>query len=151
MSSANGTRPISSLKKADRYELVFGDNERVAQWVQTRLPDFLGWNGHYLAIGYQRGDILTGGVVFTQYSGANIVIACALESPLTRLFLRGIFYYPFLQLHCRRVTALIDEDNLASQRLVEHAGFEREGCMRHATAKGDVFIYGLLKEHCRWL
>lgn len=78
-------------------------------------------------------------------------MACALEAPLTRMFLRALFYYPFLQLHCRRVTALIDDDNERSLRLVEHCGFEQEGRMRHATARGDVLVYGLLKEHCRWL
>ena len=141
------------MQTAARYErkLVFGDDERVAQWCRERLPNFLGWNGHYIAIGYSAGPNLLGAVVFTQFSGANIVIACALEAPLTRRFLRAIFYYPFLQLGCRRVTALIDADNAKSIRLVEHVGFEQEGRMKHATTTGDVLIYGLTKERCRWL
>lgn len=149
-SRSNGSVPIICSSLEARSRLVFNENERVAHWVQDRLPHFLGWNGHYVAIGYERGS-LCGGIVFTQYSGANIVMACALEAPLTRMFLRALFYYPFLQLRCRRVTALVDDDNLRSIHLVEHAGFEREGCMRHATDRGDVLVYGLLKEHCRWL
>jgi RimJ/RimL family protein N-acetyltransferase len=148
--SCNGTQPIISTPTEGRSRLVFGEDERVANWVRERLPNFLGWNGHYVAIGYERKR-LCGGVVFTQYSGANIVIACALEAALTRRFLRAIFYYPFLQLKCRRVTALIDDDNLRSCRLVESAGFEFEGRMKHATETGDVLIYGLLRERCRWL
>jgi len=139
------------MKTEGRSRLVFGDDICVANWCRERLPNFLGWNGHYVAIGYERGGTLKGAIVFTQYSGSNIVIACALEAPLTRRFLRAIFYYPFLQLGCRRVTALIDEDNARSRRLVESAGFELEGRMRQATLQGDVLIYGLLKEHCKWL
>lgn len=89
--------------------------------------------------------------MYTQYSGRNIVLACALEAPLTRLFLRGLFFYPFLQLHCERITVLIDDNNLKSIRLVEHVGFMREGCLRRARPGGDVYLYGLLKENCRWL
>lgn len=115
------------------------------------MPDFLGWNGHYVAIGYERFGQLVGGVVFTQFSGRNIVLACALEAPLTRMFLRALFFYPFLQLGCARMTLLIDEDNAKSIRLVEHVGFILEGRMREAMPRGDVLIYGLLRTECRWL
>ncbi len=111
----------------------------------------MGWNGHFVAIGYERAGHLRGGVVFTQYSGANIVMACALEAPLTRMFLRAMFIYPFLQLGCRRMTLLIDEDNKKSIRLVEHVGFKQEGRMREAMPRGDVLVYGLLKSECRFL
>lgn len=131
--------------------LIFNEDERVAQWVKERLPDFMGWNGYYVAIGYERQGALYGGVVFTQYSVANIVIACALEAPLTRRFLRGIFYYPFHQLGVRRVTALVDSKNAKSRQLVEHAGFVQEGVMREAAPDDDVVIYGLTKKACRWL
>jgi RimJ/RimL family protein N-acetyltransferase len=118
--------------------------------VRDRLPNFLGWNGHYIAIGYERGS-LCGGVVFTQYAHPNIVIACVLEAPLTRRFLRGIFYYPFHQLGVRRVTALVDAKNLKSRRLVEHAGFVQEGIMREAAPDDDVVVYGMTRSECRWL
>lgn len=94
---------------------------------------------------------MVGGVVFTQHSHPNIVMACVLEAPLTRMFLRAMFLYPFLQLKCERITLLIDDNNLKSLRLVEHVGFEREGCMRRARPGGDVFVYGLLKENCKWV
>src|SRR5215510_3225332 len=126
-SSDNGTRPITCASPAARSRLVFGEDERVANWVRERLPHFLGWNGHYVAIGYERLGKIAGGVVFTQFSGLNIVLACALEAPLTRMFLRALFFYPFLQLGCARMTLLIDEDNAKSIRLVEHVGFQLEG------------------------
>lgn len=123
----------------------------MAEWCQERLPDFLGWNGAYVAIGYERGGELVGGIVFTGYCQTNIVMACVLEAPLTRRFLRGIFFYPFLQLKVPRVTALIDASNMKSRRLVEHTGFRQEGRMREAAKDGDVIIYGMLRSECRWL
>jgi RimJ/RimL family protein N-acetyltransferase len=123
----------------------------VADWVRGKLPQFLGWNGSFVAIGYERSGVLVGGVVFTQYAHPNIVIACALEAPLTRRFLRGIFYYPFRQLGVRRVTALIDAKNTKSRQLVEHAGFVQEGLMRDAAPDDDVLIYGMTRSECRWL
>src|SRR5690348_14450474 len=124
ISQSSGSAPTICSNLGGRSSvLIFGQDQRVADWVRSRLPDFIGWNGYYVAIGYEREGDLTGGVVFTQFSGCNIVIACALEAPLTRRFLRGIFFYPFHQLKCRRVTALIDSKNLKSRSLVEHAGF----------------------------
>lgn len=123
----------------------------MADWVRARLPNFIGWGGQYIAIGYQREGYLQGGVVFTQHSGPNILMAAALDAPLTRRFLRALFHYPFLQLKCERITVLIDDDNPKSIRLVEHVGFVREGCLRRARPGGNVYLYGLLREHCAWL
>lgn len=147
----NGTPLTISPKSEGRSRLVYGEDERVARFVQERLPNFIGWNGAYVAIGYELAGRLAGGVVFTQYCRTNIVIATALEAPFTRKFLRGIFFYPFLQLGVPRVTALVDADNEKSRKLVEHTGFVQEGLMRQAALSGDVVVYGMLHRECRWL
>jgi len=135
-----------------RSRLLFNEDERIARWVQERMPNFLGWNVHYRAMGYELRGILAGGVVYTQHSCANIVVATVLEAPLTRRFLRSIFHFPFVQLRCRRMTALVDTKNFKSRRLVEHIGFRLEGRMREAAPDDDVLVYGLLKcEAGKWL
>lgn len=151
-SSPSGTPPTTSVRQEGHSRLIFNEDERIATWVQHRMPNFLGWNGYYRAVGYERRGVLAGGVVYTQHSGANIVVATVLEAPLTRGFLRSIFYYPFVQLGCRRMTALIDAKNVRSQELVEHLGFVREGRMHDATPDDDVLVYGLLKRNAKkWL
>lgn len=116
------------------------------------MPDYIGWSGPYVAIGYERQGELVGGVVFTQYTVTNITITTVLDAPLSRKFLRAIYYYPFLQLKVKRITALIDKRNTASRELVEHDGYVKEGCLREASPNGDdVIVYGLLRKDCRWI
>jgi RimJ/RimL family protein N-acetyltransferase len=49
-----------------------------------------------------------------------------------------------------RITAFTDVDNLPAQRVVEHAGFRREGTLRRSIFRDgqwrDLAIYGLLRE-----
>ena len=52
----------------------------------------------------------------------------------------------------RRVTARVPVANMRARRLVEGAGFVLEGLVRSAGPDGgDVLIYGMLKEECRWV
>lgn len=140
------------MKREGLSRLIFDESERVAKWCQKRLPDYIGWSGPYVAIGYERHGELVGGVVFTQYTVTNITITSVLEAPLTRKFMRAIYFYPFLQLKVRRVTALVDKLNAVSRELLEHDGYVEEGCLREAAPNGDdVMVYGLLKKDCRWL
>lgn len=112
----------------------------------------MGWANNPQAIGWERNGILTAGVVYTEYSGANIVTAIALDEPMTRKFLKTAFWYPFVQLRTRRITALVEQSNIKSLRLCKHLGFEFEGSLRQAAADGgDVFVLGMLRGECKWL
>ena len=150
-SPSSGSPPTTCFSPEGRSRLIYGEDARISQWCAQRLPTHHGWGGQYIAIGYEREGILKGGIVFTDYSPPNIRIACVLEAPLTRRFLRGIYYYPFHQLKVNRITALVDAKNRASRELLEHDGYMWEGCMREAAVNDDVMIYGLLKKDCRWL
>src|SRR5207302_3124515 len=70
-SPSNGKVQITCSPREGRSRLLFNESERVAKWCQERLPDYIGWNGYYQAIGYERDGELKGGVVFTGYSVAN--------------------------------------------------------------------------------
>ena len=116
------------------------------------MPNFIGWNGYYQAIGYERNGVLAGGVVYTNASPTNVMLSTVLEAPLTRRFLYAIFHYPFVQLRVRRVTALVEDWNERSIALIKHVGFVEEGRMRQAARDGgDVILFGLLRGDCRFL
>lgn len=116
------------------------------------MPNYIGWNGYYQAIGEERDGKLCRAVVYTNASPTNVVTSIVLEAPLTRRFLYAVFYYPFVQLGVRRITALVEAWNRRSIDLVEHLGFVAEGRMREAALEGgDVIVYGLMRSDCRFL
>lgn len=104
-------------------------------------------------IGVSRDNSIVAGVTFTQWTGPNIFTAVAVEDrrAISRKFLFLCFWYAFEQLQCRRITALVNEDNSASIRGLEHLGFTREATLVDAAPKGDVIVYRLFREDCKWL
>lgn len=109
---------------------------------------------HYSAIGLEDVD-LVGGVVYEFCTGTNIFAHIASDGSrkwISPAFLGAIFWYPFEQLKCNRITVFVRVDNVDSQRFVEHLGFKREGQLRAACTDGsDLIIYGMLKSECRYI
>jgi hypothetical protein len=67
-------------------------------------------------------------------------------------FLHHIFWYPFVQLDCGRVTALVARPNTRLRKLLLHVGFTEEGTLRESLPTGDDLIaYGMLRRECRWI
>ena len=67
-------------------------------------------------------------------------------------FLHHIFEYPFVQLDCGRVTALVARPNVRLRKLLLHLGFVEEGTLRESLPTGDDLIaYGMLRRECRWI
>jgi [ribosomal protein S5]-alanine N-acetyltransferase len=64
--------------------------------------------------------------------------------------LEAVVKYGFQHLQLERIEALIEPDNLHSQKLVERQGFQKEGLLRHYEFTcgkfDDLFMYSILKE-----
>ena len=98
------------------------------------------------------GDKLAGVVVYFCYRHPSIEIAIFADDPrwvTNRDMVGEILAYPFVQLGCKRVTAMVDRHNKRSRKMVKGLGFVEEGKLRKAADKGDVFIYGLLPNEYR--
>ncbi len=125
---------------------------RVVQWVgdatgHTYPPGAVG-------IGYERDGRVVQGVVFTDYTGANVQIhiARAPSHPFYPAFIAAAMDYPFRQLGCRRLTAFVAAKNIKSQRLAEKFGGVPEGIMLDALDDDDLIVYGLLRRNAQyWL
>ena len=130
--------------------------EHVVRWVATRTNEY-GNFGCATAVGAERfidGEWrLVGGVVYAEWNGPNVVCHIASEGRnwLTRAFLGLIFDYPFRQLKCKRMTACVGEGNAASRRFVEHLGFTLEAELAGAHPTGNLRIYRLWRDDCRYL
>lgn len=132
---------------------VYGRDAEVCAWVAARVDEEHFHNA--VGIGLEEDGELIAGVVFDQYSGPGIVIHVAAvpgKRWMNRDFLFRVFAYPFLQLHCKRVTGLVRVDNLPAQKFDEHLGFKREGLIRSACTDGtDMILYGMLASECKFL
>lgn len=121
--------------------------------MHTRLDSrWVGGSGN--AIGILNGnDVLVGGVTYTQWNGANIVVDIAVEAKrwCTPDILYCLFSFPFEQLGCKRMTAPIAASNKRSIKFVEHLGFTLEATLKDACKDGDMLLYSMTKEKCRWL
>lgn len=136
-------------------ELIGGRDysELIGSWVAQRLPDRTDF-GPSNAIALVRGGRITVGVVYNNFLWPNICMTVAAERGSmwpSHQFLHHAFAYPFEQLGCRRVTALVASRNMASRKLCERLGFKLEGELRNSLSDDNELIYGLLKEECRWL
>lgn len=135
--------------------LVFGADQVVAEFVRRRIPGAEDGFGPCTAIGVIRNERLIGGVVYHNYqqSYRSIQVSFAFDSPLwaTPFVLRAVCRYPFIQLGCDRVTALVIKKNKRSRKMVEGIGFKLEGVARKGFGRDDCCIYGLLRPECRFL
>ena len=134
----------------------------VVEWVAKKTAEF-GNFGAAVGIGVQERMVdidgheywqLIAGVAYADWNGPNIVAHIASDGSkrwMTKRFLWTIFDYPFNQAKVNRITCLIGEKNEASIRLCEHFGFMRETALRGAHPDGDLLIYCLRKENCKWL
>lgn len=133
-------------------KIVCDDAQRVGDFV-SKLLGKQEWACHR-AIGLEEDGELIAGVVYDNYNGASIcmhVAAVPGKRWMTKDYLWFCFYYPFEQLGVKRITGLVPESNKEARKFDEHLGFELEASMRDAHPDGDVLVYRMFKEDCRFL
>jgi RimJ/RimL family protein N-acetyltransferase len=124
----------------------------VVDWVARRTNEH-GNFGTDAGIGWLKDGKLVAGVAYAEWNGPNVVCHIASEGShwLTRPYLWAIFDYPFNQLGCKRITVCVGEGNEPSRRFVKHLGFNQEAELYGAHPTGDLIIYGMFREECRFL
>ena len=123
----------------------------VVEWVQERAL-CLGCNP--IGFGLEEDGRIIAGVVFNDYNGANISMHVASDGSkrwMTRQFIWMVFDYAFNQAKVKRITGLVGEGNTEAQLFDEHIGFKLETTLSDAHPSGDLLIYVLRREDCRWL
>jgi RimJ/RimL family protein N-acetyltransferase len=131
--------------------IVIGNE--VVQWVAKRTGEF-GNYGAAVGFGIEDDRELIAGVVFNEYNGANINMHVASDGSrkwMTREFLWMVFDYAFNQAKIKRITGLVGEGNTEAQLFDEHIGFSLETTLSDAHPSGDLLVYVMRREQCRWL
>jgi hypothetical protein len=132
-------------------KLVFGQDEVVAAWAESRLETTI--VRPYVAVGVTDGVALRAAMVFNDFTGANMEITVASEpAGWTRAAVRMAFAYPFLQAGCRRLTMRTRADHATMLDIAARLGFRQEGALREFYVDGcDAIVFGLLRSECRWI
>lgn len=132
--------------------ILLGADDLVAELVASHLPHMRGKTFMpCVAFGVIRNECLIGGVVYNNYVGHDCQVSIAIERAAFMPW-RALFDYPFEQLGCARITAVVGRRNKKSRRLVTALGFKLEGVhMKGLDGFEDAISYGMTKEQCRWI
>lgn len=122
---------------------------KVGFWVAQRVK------GKYhaddsAAIGLDRGGLVAG-VIYENWNGVSVTCHIAIESTITRGYLGAIFRYPFVTLGVRKILAPVAANNWKSRKMVAKMGFREEARIAEAHPDGDLLIYTLTTERCKYL
>ena len=138
--------------------LVYGHDRELALWAGLAL----GYRGAIsstqpTAIGVALNGKIVAVAVFHDYRGTSIEVTFVTKTRgLTRWAIRenlkAILHYPFVQLGCKRLTAITEEGNSDARAFLERLGFRQEGVHPDGFASGTGISYGLLRRDAeRWL
>jgi RimJ/RimL family protein N-acetyltransferase len=131
--------------------LVIG--KEVVSWVAKKTNEY-GNFGTDVGIGWAKNGQLVAGVAYANWNGVNIETHIASDGSrrwMTRQYLWTIFDYPFNQLKAKRITVIVGEGNSDSRRFVVHLGFELETTLQAAHPTGDLLIFRMFKDRCKWI
>lgn len=133
--------------------LEYDDTKALIEWASARIG--LPFRPDATAIGQRRDDgTLAAVVVYDGFSECDCNIHVASDGSgrwLTRALLVAAFTHPFGEWGLRRLTGLVPASNRYAMRLNRHLGFEVEGLCRHALPDDDIIVFGMLREHCRYI
>lgn len=127
--------------------------QHVVDWVAKRSTDY-GAFGPAVGIGLESDGALVAGVCFNGYTKTNICMHVASDGSrrwMNREYLWYSFYYPFEQLGVKRITGMVGEGNAAARRFDEHIGFRLETRLKDACETGDLLVYVMWRDQCKWL
>ena len=133
-------------------QLVY-DTDRLVAFVRAYMP-FARSEGQ-VGIGLERAGKLQAAVIYEGINPFNVWMSVAARPGahwLTRTFLRVGFGYAFVTCGARAVRAYVDASNTRARALDEHLGFQVEAVLQGAAKDGgDVLIYRMLREDCRYV
>lgn len=123
----------------------------IGRYVAMKIGRETDW-GQFAAFGLiDDDDRIVCGVVFNNYIAPSISMSIGADR-ITPAFMAAIIRYAFIQCGCSRISGSVDKKNHASRGFALHLGAKLEGCMRKASHRGDVLIYGLLRSEAdKWL
>lgn len=93
-----------------------------------------------------------GGVIYTGYTGSMIMMHMAgVSNWMTPELVWCCFDYPFMQLAVKQVMCTVGSNNLISINITKRLGFKHEHTIVDGIPHGDLLLFKMLREDCKWL
>lgn len=125
----------------------------VVRWVENNAGGRFGDSATGLGLETEDGRLVAA-VAFNDFNGANMCIHVASDGSknwLNKHFLKCVFDYAFNHCKVKRLTGIVPSSNIAARRFDEHLGFVEEARLKDAHPDGDLILYRMRKEDCRFL
>ena len=136
-------------------EVITDDKHRVAEWAKKQYAQYADnpWRSGFQAFGLQKDGELVGAVIFSDYTGNDIVVSTVSTDPAcwNRRCIRLLHEYVFHTCKCVRVTAMARASNRKSIKLLLGLGFKEEGRLRSYFHPEDAVVFGQLRSECKWI
>ena len=130
------------------FELI--TNHSAGHWTaeQTKGKYF---EANSQSIGLKQNGEFVAGVIYENWNRRTITCHIAISGRLTPRYLAVIFDYPFVVCDVKKIIVPVDATNFKSVNLVEKMGFTEEARIKDGMADGDMILYTLAKEDCKYL
>lgn len=130
------------------YKIVH--DQRVVDFVSSRIG--MKNPGMVYPVGLDKDGTIVAGAIYERGNSFNVFMHGAIDTIVTRAYLRELFAYPFKELGVKRVTVMPPSTNVKAISWDMRVGFVREAKMKGAAWDGsDLEILVMWKEDCRWL
>jgi len=103
------------------------------------------------SIGLKKNGEFVAGVIYENWHGKSITCHIAVTGRMTSAYLGAIFHYPFNICKVGKIIVPVSSANIASIKFVEKMGFLEEARIKDAMADGDMVIFTMPKERCKYL
>lgn len=103
------------------------------------------------AIGLYKDKVPQAAVIYENWNGRSLVAHMTITGRITRHYLHVIFHYAFLKVGAEKVILPVETTNKKSIRFVEHLGFREEARLKDACPGGDLLLFTMTKQDCRFL
>ncbi len=119
-------------------------------WVAQQMGSSFHADGA-TAIGLERNGRIVAGIFFENYTGRSMTCHWAIKGRINKEFLHAIAVYAFIQCGVHKLIAPIESTNVPMVCLAFKLGFQFEAEIADAGRDGDIYIYTITKEQCRFL
>lgn len=134
--------------------VLFGADDLVIRWAGRAIPGFIPSPGAK-ALGVVIKGNLVAGAIYERFNGVHMEVAITARHGshwASRDVLQELFGYPFNQMQCVCITALVPMSNLESLNLAMKLGFEPEAYVKFAAPDGSpMVVLKMFKDRCKWI